>query len=73
MTDVKSLNTTMTQAELDDLPVSFDIITAGRALGLGRSMSYEMAQNGTFPVRVTRIGSLYRVTRADLYAHLGIG
>jgi predicted DNA-binding transcriptional regulator AlpA len=61
----------MTQAELDDLPVSIDIVTAGRALGIGRSLSYELAHNGTFPVRVMRLGSSYRVTRADLLTYLG--
>jgi hypothetical protein len=45
---------------------------AGRALGLGRKKSYEMAAAGTFPARVLRVGSRLRVVSADLYRFLGL-
>lgn len=45
---------------------------AGAELGLGRNNSYELARQGEFPVRVLKIGSRYRVSRADLDRYLGI-
>ena len=63
--------TALTADQLRSLPVSFGIEVAGRAFGLGRTKTHEMARAGTFPVRVLRIGSQYRVTRADLFRALG--
>jgi hypothetical protein len=60
--------------ELDELlalPVSMDLVTAGRALGIGRTKAHELVRAGAFPVRVLRIGHAYRVTRADLLHVLG--
>jgi hypothetical protein len=63
----------MSRAELLLLPVTVDIPTAARALGLGRSTGYELARRGAFPCRVIRAGSSYRVPTADLFRVLGIG
>ncbi len=62
----------LTRAELLALPVTLDIPTAARALGLGRSTAYELARRGEFPCRILRIGSSYRVPTADLLRVLGI-
>lgn len=62
----------LTRAELLALPVTVDIPTAARALGLGRSTAYELARRGEFPCRILRIGSSYRVPTADLLRVLGI-
>lgn len=61
----------MSRAELDALPVSFDLPTAGRALGLGRTKSYELARAGEFPCRVLPLGRQFRVTKAELFRVLG--
>lgn len=61
----------MTQAELAALPVSFDLMVPAKALGIGRTLAYDLAKRGEFPVRVLRIGNRYRVTRADLLRYLG--
>lgn len=45
---------------------------AGAVLGLGRGTAYELARQGEFPVRVLKIGSRYRISRADLNRYLGI-
>lgn len=45
---------------------------AGQELGIGRNTAYELARTGEFPVRVLKIGSRYRVSRADLDRYLGI-
>lgn len=54
------------------LPVTIDVVTAGAMLNLGRTVSYELAREGRFPVRVLRIGSRYRVVTAELRRLLGI-
>ena len=38
-----------------------DVVTAGRILGIGRTTSYALAKNGTFPIVVIAAGSQYRV------------
>lgn len=63
----------LTRAELLALPVTVDIGTAARALGLGRSTGYELARRGEFPCRVLHVGSSYRVPTAELLRVLGIG
>jgi excisionase family DNA binding protein len=62
----------LTRAELLALPVTVDVPTAARALGLGRSTGYELARRGEFPCRVLRVGSSYRVPTADLIRVLGV-
>jgi len=62
----------LTRAELLALPVTVDVPTAARALGLGRSTAYELARRDEFPCRVLCIGSSYRVPTADLMRVLGI-
>lgn len=62
----------MSMTELLDLPVAFGIETAGRALGLGRTKSHELARAGEFPCKVLRIGKRYRVTKTDLFRELGL-
>jgi predicted DNA-binding transcriptional regulator AlpA len=62
----------MTRAELLALPVSVPLWPDGaKALGLGRTLAYELAQRGDFPVRVLRLGNKYRLARADLLRYLG--
>lgn len=47
--------------ELLSLPVHVDLATACRALGIGRSLGYELISRDEFPCRVRRLGRLYRV------------
>lgn len=61
----------MTRAELLTLPVAFDLNVANRALNMGRTLGYDLAKRGEYPVRVLRLGNRYRVTRADLFRYLG--
>jgi hypothetical protein len=62
----------MSTTELHELPVAFDLETAGRAFGLGRTKSHELARAGDFPCPVRRLGRRYRVTKADLFRELGL-
>lgn len=65
----------MTRAELCELAqrtTTTDLPTAGRALGIGGNLAYELNARGEFPVRVLRLGRKLRVPVADLLAYLGI-
>jgi hypothetical protein len=61
----------MSLDELLALPVSVDLVTAGRAFGLGRTKAFELAQTGEFPCPVIRVGLRYRVPRSGLLEALG--
>jgi Helix-turn-helix domain len=63
----------MTVGELLALPAAVDVVTAGRALGIGRTTAYTLARTGRFPCRVLTVGSSYRVPTADLMTALGVG
>ncbi|MFF5144158.1 MULTISPECIES: hypothetical protein [unclassified Streptomyces] len=62
----------MSREELLALPVSVDLETSNRALGLGRSKGYELAKRGAYPCKVLRLGNAYRVVTADLLGLLGL-
>jgi hypothetical protein len=62
----------MSVRELLDLPVTFPLEPANRALGLGRSDAYAMAKAGTYPLPLLRLGRRYRVKRSDLLRLLNI-
>ncbi len=59
-------------SDLPDLPAAVDLMTAARAIGLGRSTAYRLAKEGSFPCRIVRIGEQYRVPAADLLRLLGV-
>jgi hypothetical protein len=63
----------LTLAEVMALPAVTDLISAGKALGIGRTRSYELARAGEFPCPVVRVGKTYRVPTAGLLALLGVG
>ncbi|TXS30757.1 DNA-binding protein [Streptomyces sp. ms191] len=62
----------MTREELLSLPASVDIVTAGRAFGVGRTTAYALARSGAFPCHVIRAGNSYRAITADLLRVLHI-
>jgi hypothetical protein len=62
----------MTRAELLALPVSFGIDKAGRALGMGRDKSRQLARAGRFPIRVRMHGNTMTCTRHELFRYLSI-
>ena len=49
-----------------------DLMTAARALGLGRTKAYELARRDQFPCRVIRIGDVYRIPTPGLLELLGV-
>jgi hypothetical protein len=62
----------LTFNELNALPTAVDLMTAARALGIGRTKAYQLAQAGQFPCRVIRVGTGYHIPTADLLHVLGI-
>lgn len=62
----------MSKDELLALPVSVDLVTAGRAFGLGRTKSFELARAGEFPCRIIPVGRKYRVPRSAIFEALGV-
>jgi predicted DNA-binding transcriptional regulator AlpA len=62
----------LTLAEVAELPAVTDLVTAGRALGIGRTRAYELARAGQFPCPVIRAGATWRVPVAGLLAVLGL-
>ncbi|MGX5653651.1 hypothetical protein ACWKWC_02645 [Geodermatophilus nigrescens] len=62
----------MTSTELLALPTTVDLVTAARALSIGRTLAYQLARAGNFPVPVLRLGARYRVVTSGLLAVLGI-
>ncbi|YCK39708.1 hypothetical protein ACNF49_38325 [Actinomadura sp. ATCC 39365] len=62
----------LTTDEVLALPAAVDLVTAGRAYGIGRTKAHELARKGKFPVRVIRVGNAYRVPKAALLDSLGV-
>jgi hypothetical protein len=56
----------MSREELLALPVCVEFQDAFRALGLGRTVAYQLARCGEFPVQLERIGGKYMVPKARL-------
>lgn len=66
------MNTSLTVAEVLALPAVTDLATACRALGLGRTVCYQLARAGRLPCPVLRLGGQYRVPTAPLLTALGL-
>lgn len=62
----------MTREELLALPATVSLLTAGRALGMSRTITYDLATRGEFPCKVLRLGSRYKVVTEDLLRVLGV-
>ena len=62
---------TMAEDELFALPVSVSLPVAARALGIGVSAAYPLAEAGEFPVPVRKRGGYYRCNKADILRELG--
>ncbi|WP_335980548.1 MULTISPECIES: DNA-binding protein [Streptomycetaceae] len=59
-------------AEALDLPLSVDLRTAARALGICPATAYKLIRLDAFPCTVLRLGWRYRIPTAGLLRALGI-
>lgn len=72
MTHTAVTDRAMTVQNVLDLPAVVDVETAGRALGIGRTLAYQLARSGDFPCAVVRAGRAFRVVTADLHRVLQV-
>jgi hypothetical protein len=54
------------------LGMTTDIETAASILGIGRTLAFELAKNGGFPVRLLRLGRRIVIPVNDLLGYLGV-
>jgi hypothetical protein len=54
------------------VPAVFDLVTAARMLGIGRTVAYQLVRQGKWPTPVLRLGSQIKVPSAPLYELLGL-
>ena len=66
-TKAQEANEKMKEAKTKTLSIE----EASAELGIGRTLGYELARSGQFPVPVLRLGRLYRVPAAELHRLLG--
>lgn len=71
-TPINGRNTTLTLAEVLELPAAVDLVTAGRAFGISRTKAHELVRANDFPCRVLRLGNQYRVPTAEILRLLGL-
>lgn len=57
---------------LHQLPAVVNLVTAARALGVGRTVAYELVRAGTWPTPVLRLGHQIKIPTAALLALLGL-
>jgi hypothetical protein len=62
----------MSVAEIRALPASVPFPLACRALNIGRTLGYELAKAGEFPVKVIPVGKKFKVPRSAIFKELGI-
>lgn len=60
-----------TLGDLRSEPTTINLSRACEYIGVSRSMGYDLAKEGNFPVRVLRIGTSYKIATADLMRYLG--
>jgi hypothetical protein len=61
-----------TPEAVQQLGMTTDVETAAAILGIGRTLAFELARTGQFPVRLLRMGRRIVVPVADLLAYLGV-
>jgi hypothetical protein len=68
----ESTDETMTFPELFALPVTVDLATAARALGISMTTAYRLTGRDAFPCTIMRPTFRYRVPTVSLMTALGI-
>lgn len=62
---------TWTPEQVRALGMTTDLETAASVLGIGRTLAYDLARTGDFPVRLLRLGRRVLVPVASLLEYLG--
>jgi hypothetical protein len=61
----------LTETELMALPVTVDVVTAGKAWGVAKNKVYGLIRAGKFPCEVLPLGERLVVTKTALLRSLG--
>ena len=67
-----SARTPWTPDTVRQLGLTTDLPTAAAVLGIGRTLAFDLARAGRFPVRVIRLGRRVLVPVAELLDYLGV-
>lgn len=51
----------MNRTELDELPPVLEVPTAAKALGIGRSLAYDLVRRGEWPTQVLHVGKRIKI------------
>jgi hypothetical protein len=62
---------TWTPGAVRELGLTTDLPTAAQIIGIGRSLAYDLAKTGQFPVRILRIRGRVLVPVPDLLRYVG--
>lgn len=62
----------MTDEELRRLPVLLTVPAAGRVLGIGRTVAYQLVRREEWPTPVIRVGAKIWIPRAPLLEFVGV-
>jgi hypothetical protein len=54
------------------LPPTLDVVTAGRLLGIGRTVAYRLVRSGEWPTPTIRVGRKIKIPTAPLLKFLGL-
>jgi hypothetical protein len=61
-----------TESAVRQLGMTTDLPTAADIIGIGRTLAYDLARTGDFPVRILRLGRRTVIPVADLLVYLGV-
>jgi excisionase family DNA binding protein len=62
----------LSEEEIQALPVLLTVVQAATALGIGRTVAYRLVRSGDWPTPVIRVGQQYRIPRAPLLRLMGL-
>jgi hypothetical protein len=64
------MTTSISRTPDEELPPTLDVVTAGRLLGIGRTLAYRLVRTGKWPTRVIRLGDSIRIPTQPVLALL---
>lgn len=62
----------LTPEQVRDLPAMLSAQQAFAALNIGKTLGYQLVEDGEFPVEVIKLGRIFRVRKADVLNFLGL-
>ena len=66
------VSTGLSIAQVQALPASVDLATAGRAIGIGRSTAFDLVKKDEFPLELFRVGKQWKCRKTDICSLLNV-